>query len=96
MDCQHKQSKQEPKPFHRIFLENYLYSLLSSIPVGNETPPNNGNVMDFRKIFVRLIGAICLISIATGIEKWPSTMFFIDFIMAAIWIHAEWDWKKNK
>ncbi|HBQ8745383.1 TPA: hypothetical protein MA073_003192 [Klebsiella pneumoniae] len=52
--------------------------------------------MDFRRIFVRFVGAFSIISIATGVAKWPEMMFFIDCAMALIWIHAEWDWKKKK
>lgn len=52
--------------------------------------------MIYSKWFTRLAGVISVASVATGFTKWPDIMFISSCVMIAIWLHAEWDWYKNK
>ncbi|VEA73421.1 hypothetical protein [Serratia rubidaea] len=49
----------------------------------------------FIKALVRLGAAISGLSLISGFTRWPEAMFIYNFVMLAIWVHAEWDWRRK-
>lgn len=49
----------------------------------------------FIKALVRLGAAISGLSLISGFTHWPEVMFICNFVMLAIWMHAEWDWHRK-
>lgn len=52
--------------------------------------------MHLNRIFIRFAALVSVISITTGITKWPDIMFISSCIMIIIWAHAEWDYYSQK
>ncbi|HDJ1439814.1 TPA: hypothetical protein PPN70_002235 [Serratia rubidaea] len=51
--------------------------------------------MTFNKGFIRLAGVISIVSVVSGFTRWPDVMFISSCAMIAIWLHAEWDWRRK-
>ncbi|CAI0713864.1 Uncharacterised protein [Serratia entomophila] len=50
----------------------------------------------FIRTLVRFAALSSAISIFIGATKWPDDWFIGSVVMLAVWLHAEWDWWKNK
>lgn len=48
------------------------------------------------KALTRIAALVSVTSIATGFTHWPDVMFISSCVMLLIWLHAEWDWRRQR